>query len=563
MATFVAQPQQQQQPCFKHFCRICKKGFGCGRALGGHMRAHGIVDNDNELIEDDEENPDSDNWDDDKVEPGSSSPPNNKRMYALRTNPNRLKSCKVCENCGEEFSSWKLFLEHGKRSGRGCGGAGGDVDYLVSSGGSEDEEEGDRRGNGWYKGTRSRRAKMGNSNCPSSEEEDLAHCLVLLSSARVDPLVAEREESCASASKEDEEDQRNPLWNPVGIDIRISHSHASANAKAKGVARGMFECKACKKVFTSHQALGGHRASHKKVKGCFAAKMDELEDSIVEEDVIPHNEFPIIPFSNIPAKKKSKVHECSICHRVFSSGQALGGHKRCHWLISNSQDNTPTTTTMFMYQHYQEQNHQQIHQRRKLNKSEAPALDLNLFPSTPAGGTSGVVFRENPEPQLSLDVATEIYFHPLLSVNDEVGTARRASVDDEADSKEKLAKLSDLKDINLGNGSSSWLQVGAIRQKRLHVRAKHMPKPLYSSCETHVDQVGIGLGLPGPSTLGASSFAVHSYRTPTNGSSLNNCVPFSLWVAAFGFVVYGLGYTFISDHMPRLQQGQPQRYRLH
>ncbi|GMN50094.1 hypothetical protein TIFTF001_019247 [Ficus carica] len=31
-----------------------------------------------------------------------------------------------------------------------------------------------------------------------------------------------------------------------------------------------FECSSCKKVFRSHQALGGHRASHKNVKGCFA-----------------------------------------------------------------------------------------------------------------------------------------------------------------------------------------------------------------------------------------------------------------------------------------------------
>lgn len=33
---------------------------------------------------------------------------------------------------------------------------------------------------------------------------------------------------------------------------------------------GRFECSSCKKVFGSHQALGGHRASHKNVKGCFA-----------------------------------------------------------------------------------------------------------------------------------------------------------------------------------------------------------------------------------------------------------------------------------------------------
>ena len=68
------------------------------------------------------------------------------------------------------------------------------------------------------------------------------------------------------------------------------------------VPRGMFECKACKKVFTSHQALGGHRASHKKVKGCFAAK--------VESNRID----PALPV--IVAPFKGKVHECSICHQV-------------------------------------------------------------------------------------------------------------------------------------------------------------------------------------------------------------------------------------------------------
>ena len=32
------------------------------------------------------------------------------------------------------------------------------------------------------------------------------------------------------------------------------------------------------------------------------------------------------------AKKKSKGHECPICFRVFKSGQALGGHKRSHFI---------------------------------------------------------------------------------------------------------------------------------------------------------------------------------------------------------------------------------------
>lgn len=49
-----------QQPSFKHHCRVCKKGFMCGRALGGHMRAHGIGDENAYHDDDDHMN----NWED-------------------------------------------------------------------------------------------------------------------------------------------------------------------------------------------------------------------------------------------------------------------------------------------------------------------------------------------------------------------------------------------------------------------------------------------------------------------------------------------------------------------
>src|SRR5262249_36390645 len=140
---------------------------------------------------------------------------------------------------------------------------------------------------GWSKRKRSFRAKAGyflNSTCPSSEEEDLANCLMMLSNATVDPFVAEPEESCASASKEEE--RRNPLNFMPPMDYR------APTEKAKGVAKGLFECKACKKVFNSHQALGGHRASHKKVKGCFAARLDQgLDDSLADDDAMTQEEF--------------------------------------------------------------------------------------------------------------------------------------------------------------------------------------------------------------------------------------------------------------------------------
>ncbi|XP_058106282.1 uncharacterized protein LOC131249489 [Magnolia sinica] len=441
-----------EQQSFKHYCRICKKGFGCGRALGGHMRAHGIGDelshaDDDDLIND---------WED-KL--GGNPQSGNKRMYALRTNPNRLKSCRICRNCGKEFLSWKSFLEHGKCSSDDA------EESLVSSPESDDE---DRAGwkdcCGWSKGKRSRRVvKMGNfnMNCPSSEEEELANWLVMLSAARVDPMVVEPEESCASASKE-EERQRN--WPVI-----VADSSRALVEKTKSATKGMFECKACKKVFSSHQALGGHRASHKKVKGCFAAKLDGRDESLIEEDVITHDEFSIpskstiMPLNHvdhttltIPSKRKSKVHECSICHRIFTSGQALGGHKRCHWVTSNCPD---TSVARF----HQLQNHSQhLHKKPMLNKSEP--LDLNMpAPVDEMGGPQ--MDTENP---LSFQVPMAIYLQQWIGLNsnnnnnnnNKSSSMAVAHVDDEAESKIKLAKLSELKDMNMGSGSSPWLQVG-------------------------------------------------------------------------------------------------------
>ncbi|KAJ6686083.1 hypothetical protein OIU79_015975 [Salix purpurea] len=458
------------QPNFKHFCKICKKGFMCGRALGGHMRAHGIGDENGKM---DDEDPACD-WED-KL--GANVPPGTRRMYALRTNPNRLKSCRVCENCGKEFLSWKSFLEHGKCTSE-------DADQsLLSSPGSEEEDGTPRRGCGWSKRKRSLRAKGSNLNlsCPSSEEEDLANCLMMLSNATVDPLETEAEESCASASKEEEE-RRNPT------NFMAPMEYKPALDKAKGVAKGLFECKACKKVFNSHQALGGHRASHKKVKGCYASRLDQGMDdnSLADHDeyiVATHEEFlptkltSTLQFdhgSNPPlastSKRKSKVHECSICHRVFLSGQALGGHKRCHWLTSS----TPDSSSLPKFHRFQD-HLDQIQQRPKfINNSEQ--LDLTLDLNLP-------VHPEVANPS-DIEVSAEVFLHPWTGVGAKVKDENNhqhqngdghhddkdndnncystsvQKVDEEEDSKLKLAKLSELKDTRTSGSSSPWLQVG-------------------------------------------------------------------------------------------------------
>ncbi|MCD9638082.1 hypothetical protein HAX54_021789 [Datura stramonium] len=508
---------EEQKPNFKHYCRVCKKGFMCGRALGGHMRAHGIGDERaNNYVNDDDDDEASD-WED---KPRGS---DHKRMYQLRANPNRLKSTRVCENCGKEFLSWKSFLEHGKYC---CS----DDQSLVSSPGSDGEEYyniGARKGNGWSKRKRSLRTNVATTftstnynNTLSSEQEDLllAKWLIDLANARVDPLTVEPEESCASASKEEE--RRNPIMaylNNITPDLVNRDNDffiLPGLDKAKRPPKGLFECKECKKVFNSHQALGGHRASHKKVKGCYAAKQDQLDHD--NNDASTHDQDYFKGSKSSPynyqfeqgsslagaSRRKSKVHECSICHRVFSTGQALGGHKRCHWITSNSQDSSIFTPKFHFHNPLE-----QINERSALEKQVDP-LDLNIPPDHEDMSRS---IRQEPWSITNPfhEVSTDIHLHPWsINTDDHAKKETKDDVvyhnnyehpreeneddnfnnhnnnnnnsndknynvcqdnatqitvedDDEADSKLKLAKLSDLNDINTSSGNpSKWLQVG-------------------------------------------------------------------------------------------------------
>ncbi|OMO72728.1 Zinc finger, C2H2-like protein [Corchorus capsularis] len=80
----------------------------------------------------------------------------------------------------------------------------------------------------------------------------------------------------------------------------------------------VFECKTCHRRFSSFQALGGHRASHKKPRLMNDQKANETT-----------------PFLTLSTTTKSKTHECSICGQEFSMGQALGGHMRRHRAAMN------------------------------------------------------------------------------------------------------------------------------------------------------------------------------------------------------------------------------------
>ncbi|CAN6717701.1 unnamed protein product [Malus baccata var. baccata] len=144
-------------------------------------------------------------------------------------------------------------------------------------------------------------------------------------------------EACDFESRSDRSPKKSSTSRADALDSEVVVCKSSQK-------RSKFECTTCNKVFRSYQALGGHRASHKKIKGCFASKIEGSENTM-ETDISPesccNNENPIEQEIAESSAKSTKGHSCPICYRVFPSGQALGGHKRSH-LIGEAKITTQT-----------------------------------------------------------------------------------------------------------------------------------------------------------------------------------------------------------------------------
>lgn len=206
--------------------------------------------------------------------------------------------------------------------------------------------------------------------CESTEEEeDMANCLILLAQGDDRPKQTHENKSgkVEKFRARKSSDMSAPTVNKAGFFV--------------------YECKTCNRSFPSFQALGGHRASHKKPKatveekkGLAAASMEDLSvcQLIKRSNLDPslslqtgHNNNNVN--KGFQGNKAAKIHECSICGSEFMSGQALGGHMRRHRANTGNQvgmiitDSSGATAESNIHG-----GHHQIKPRNIL------ALDLNL-----------------------------------------------------------------------------------------------------------------------------------------------------------------------------------------
>ncbi|CAN6205978.1 unnamed protein product [Urochloa humidicola] len=186
---------------------------------------------------------------------------------------------------------------------------------------------------------------------PEPEPEDVALCLLMLSRDTGLWSLPVKQELPRSGSARDSDEAK--IKGRVVPKVRRKRRSSPAAQQGGGAVappkRTRYECPGCGKVFGSYQALGGHRASHKRINtSCSAAPMaaaaaapEPSAETYASSSTMSPSASPdsvAVGFgkpNNAQAAAAAAVgnFECPVCFVVFSSGKALGRHKLSHLVL--------------------------------------------------------------------------------------------------------------------------------------------------------------------------------------------------------------------------------------
>lgn len=260
-------------------CTICDKSFSSGKAMGGHMRSHfakyplppkpvtniQALDNSAELAHSPIQFPASQTFH-----------PEKKQTHSFRS----LKEFSASSNREREFDS---YPKNPTRKRSKC-----------------------RRNFIAVPNTKAEPKQMSliSETLPA---EEAARTLLILSKDKWPESKEIKTPKMKKTSKKEGKDSED------GRDDCLFQTRSEAR----------YKCKMCPKTFQSYQALGGHKANHKKIENIW-------REGGNSEDGSSGNNSDVVD---------QKVFECSSCPKVFKSAQALGRHKKVHLpntMVTNS-----------------------------------------------------------------------------------------------------------------------------------------------------------------------------------------------------------------------------------